>query len=340
MNSSATSLNGSAAPTLCETFRIFRGNLDHTNTEAYAALAFLIALSIATCPFTILLNVLVIAAVKTQQRLKSHSNTLLGCLAVTDALVGVIAQPMFIASRILTLHGDTSDEHCTLAQLTKNVVRLCCSSSVVHLFLMSFERYLAIKYPFTYTTLVNKARVLGSSALAWITAVVATVPLVITSSKIYITINNILLVLFLASIIFCQAAVYNETRRHEKQIAAHQVSEAARQKFLKEKKALKLTTCVIVLLLLSYSPIFVVRILLLTFTITNVNIAYIIFYSASCVTMSNSLFNPIIYCVRMRQFRVAFIQMLLRKSYAQAEQFERQMFGSLNIEASQEAGPP
>ena len=72
----------------------------------------------------------------------------------------------------------------------------------------------------------------------------------------------------------------------------------------------------------------------------NVNIAYIIFYSASCVTMSNSLFNPIIYCVRMRQFRVAFIQMLLRKSYAQAEQFERQMFGSLNIEASQEAGPP
>ena len=162
----------------------------------------------------------------------------------------------------------------------------------------------------------------------------------ITSSKIYITINNILLVLFLPSIIFCQAAVYSETRRHEKQIAAHQVSEAARQKFLKEKKALKLTTCVIVLLLLSYSPIFVVRILLLTFTITNVNIAYIIFYSASCVTMSNSLFNPIIYCVRMRQFRVAFIQMLLRKSYTQAEQFERQMFGSLNIEASQEAGPP
>ena len=93
---------------------------------------------------------------------------------------------------------------------------------------------------------------------------------------------------------------------------------------------MKLTTCVIVILLLSYSPIFIVRILLLTSTISSVNIAYISLYTATFLTILNLLMNPVIYCVRIRQFRVAFIEILLRKSYTQAEQFERRMFKTSN----------
>ena len=43
----------------------------------------------------------------------------------------------------------------------------------------------------------------------------------------------------------------------------------------------------------------------------------------------NSFINPIIYCVRMRQFRVAFIELLLRKSSAQAEDMELRVCGKL-----------
>jgi len=42
----------------------------------------------------------------------------------------------------------------------------------------------------------------------------------------------------------------------------------------------------------------------------------------------NSLINPLIYAVRIRDFRVAFIQLFSRKTTAQAEQLERNIFGS------------
>ena len=45
----------------------------------------------------------------------------------------------------------------------------------------------------------------------------------------------------------------------------------------------------------------------------------------------NSLLNPIIYSVRIRQFRVAFIDLLFRTiNIAQAEQIEMRFFGATN----------
>ena len=158
----------------------------------------------------------------------------------------------------------------------------------------------------------------------------ATIPFTITSMRFYLTINNALLGVFAALIIFCQVVVYKETRRHERHIATNQISAEAREKFRKEKKALKLTTCVIFFLVLSYLPIFIVRLLLLTSAITSVNLANISLNFVTCIAILNSLINPIIYCVRLRQFRAAFIQMLLRKNNLQAEQFERQIFKSSN----------
>ena len=48
------------------------------------------------CPFTVVLNVQVIMAVKTRPRLRTNSNILLTCLAVTDALTGLTVQPLFV----------------------------------------------------------------------------------------------------------------------------------------------------------------------------------------------------------------------------------------------------
>ena len=54
-----------------------------------------IALNMASCPFTILMNVLVIVLVKTRHQLQTKHNILLACLAGTDLLVGAIVQPSF-----------------------------------------------------------------------------------------------------------------------------------------------------------------------------------------------------------------------------------------------------
>ena len=52
----------------------------------------------------------------------------------------------------------------------------------------------------------------------------------------------------------------------------------------------------------------------------------------------NSLINPIIYCVRIREFRVAFIETLCRKTTAQAKNTEKSIFGTKNKGVTHESG--
>lgn len=80
-------------------------------TLCYYQLKQLIALSMASCPFTTLMNALVIIAVKTRP-----DSILLACLAGTDLLVGVDAQPSFIMVEIFVLDGSSpADYWCYLA---------------------------------------------------------------------------------------------------------------------------------------------------------------------------------------------------------------------------------
>ena len=54
-------------------------------------------------------------------------------------------------------------------------------------------------------------------------------------------------------------------------------------------------------------------------------------YLLLLIPVLNSLFNPLIYAVRIRHFRVAFIQLLSRKRTAEAEEVERKLFGPRQI---------
>lgn len=62
------------------------------------------AITIILCPVIVLLNVLVILAVKTKRELKEHnSNILLASLAIADVLTGVISAPITISLDVLLL---------------------------------------------------------------------------------------------------------------------------------------------------------------------------------------------------------------------------------------------
>ena len=55
------------------------------------------------------------------------------------------------------------------------------------------------------------------------------------------------------------------------------------------------------------------------------------FSTAVWVVILNSLLNPIVYSVRMRQFRVAFVELICRTTHiAEAEEIELRVFGSHN----------
>ena len=161
-----------------------------------------IILNILSFPVTILMNALVIMAVKTRTRLQSKYNTLQACLAGTDLLVGAATQPTFIAAQIYVIKG------------------LSLTASLFHLTLVSFERFVAIKYTFRYMTTVTGRRLKIAVVSSW---VIACFPAILESfSGEFKTITRVagffLVVLSLSLILFCHLSVYFATRRHEKEI--------------------------------------------------------------------------------------------------------------------------
>ena len=69
----------------------------------------------------------------------------------------------------------------------------------------------------------------------------------------------------------------------------------------------------------------VVTILIRISFIQSIHAARIAKKTAGFLILLNSLINPIIYCIRRRQFRVAFIEILFRKSNVQAKEIEVQV---------------
>ena len=285
----------------------------------------------STCPLIVLLNILVMVAVKTKRQLRTKSNVALACLATTDLVVGLVVQPLQIASESFILR-QKGNIFCTLFELSASFNAKSCGASLHHLLLISAERYLAIKHPFTHETLVTEVRVIIASCLAWAAAILLPVENVLLTNSILAKVFAAISFLFFLMMVYFNVSVYKEVRRNERHIAANQVSLGAKEKLLKNKKAFYTTVVVLLAIFLSYIPVNIFSLFLGGFKDKiPTNVGQIVLYSITLLPVLNSLFNPLIYIVRIRYFRIAFIELLTRKTTAQAEELERNIFGPRQI---------
>ena len=277
-----------------------------------------IILNILSLPVTILMNVLVIIAVKTRPRLQSKYNILLACLAGTDLLVGAASQPSFIAAQIYVIKGLSLIEYCRYFREAHPIFWIPTRASMFHLTLISMERVVAIKYTFRYLTIVTgfhlKIAVVSSWAIAGCPAILQSVSeefeIIIRVAGFMFGCLNILL------IVYCHLSVYFVTRRHEKQIKCEQVSPQAAADFAKEKKALKTTRIIIMALFVCLLPVIVYNFFWNVFSKGDSYIVNVIVLSHPViisVISLNSLCNPIIYCYRSKTFRKTCKELLKMK---------------------------
>ena len=327
--------NHSSAPG-CTVDLLFRETLQQPSPVAVAAFIFIIIINIITFPFTVVLNALVMIAVKVKPRLRSHkSNILLALLASTDFTVGAIVQPTFIAVLVMFLLEEPSG-YCIFLDL-RVVIGSLVLSSLPHLALISGERYLAMKHPFMHATLLTETRLLAASALSWILCIILHIPFAvgIPVTPIHSSFTGLIIVF----IVFCHVTVYCHTRRHKQQIAGQQRTRETREQFLRDNKALKLTTIIIAGLVLCYMPMIVIFAVLLRYgSAMSLEAQYLFATSGFTISFFNSLFNPVIYSVRIRQFRVAFIELVRRTvNIAEAEDIEMRVFGATNAVIKEKA---
>ena len=310
------------------TFPLNPANISHDLRVVFTVR---ITVNALTCPLIVLLNILVTVAVKTKRQLRTKSNIALACLATTDLVGGLVLQPLHIARESFLLKGEHS-MFCTITDVSKTVTLKCLLVSFHHLVLLSTERYVAIKHPFAYDTKVTEFRIIMASALAWTTAIIIPSQNLLIATKLSKTILAVSETIRLIPLLYFNVSVYKEVRRSEKQVAANQVSLQAKKKILRNKKAFYTTVIITLVLLLTHIPLNICLAILFSFkSRISPNVRLIVLYSFTLLPVLNSLFNPLIYAVRVRNFRVAFIQILSRKTAVQAEEAERKIFGPRKI---------
>jgi len=320
----------------CKNFFFETVPLRYSSVDSFCGLLVAAAVvNLAACPFTILLNALIMVAVKTKRRLQTHPNILLACLALTDLMAGLVVQPVYRAKTIFLLQGKDGHDFCDIELAFSVMFGMFMFATVFHLLLISGERYLVIKHTFTHATVVTRARLIISSAVVWIAALI----FFLVASYLHLAFL-IAYVIIISSIFLLQIFVYKEARRHEKRILSEQVSVEARARFKREKKALKLTTIILVTIFLCFilPPIFMFITWRLFSETFSSNVKTLFRHLGLVPVIINSVLNPVIYTVRKKQFRVAFIELLLRKRLQVAEEFNRKFFGSRNNSARQQNG--
>ena len=310
----------------CRMYVILGGRLEKPSPFAQVCLILNIIINIFTFPFTAVLNALVIIAVKTKRRLRAHkSNIAIALLATTDFVAGSFAQPVFIAWLISILVNYNSDL-CPFMAL-RFLINLFAGVSILHLLLISGERYLAIKHPFAHISLVKESNLLIASALAWLLPLILNVYFsFVENTTAFVMIDNTIIFLSVACIAYCHFSVYLETRRHQRQIADQQVTQETRKQLLKDRRAFKVTSLIVAAILLCSLPMIVFKIVMTRFpSLVPLEGKYMLFLSITSMNLLNSFINPIIYAVRLRKFRVAFIDNITCGTTTLVEEEENEM---------------
>ncbi|XP_026044431.1 adenosine A2a receptor a isoform X2 [Astatotilapia calliptera] len=127
---------------------------------------FYITLELLIAIFSVLGNVLVCWAVALNSNLQSITNFFVVSLAVADIAVGVLAIPFAIVISI----GFCSNFYGCL--FIACFVLVLTQSSIFSLLAIAIDRYIAIKIPLRYNSLVTGQRARGIIAICWILSII------------------------------------------------------------------------------------------------------------------------------------------------------------------------
>ena len=286
---------------------------DTTSPWVFAAVAFIIS------PPAVLLNALIIIAVKRRRELKRTSNILLSSLAVTDLLVGSLCVPLSAVVGLLVSYQVLTDYYiCVLdfVALSSSVILTICS--IFHLTMMAWERYVAIRKWIDYKVMVTQSLMKKLAIIAWVSALVTVAPPHFITAfagmmrdserllalKIFLIVVSILVMFALGLIVYFYVMVYLRVRKR-KLSQIRQVSELVNAKH--ERRVAMTTALVTIAVILSFFPRILSGILQGIYPVFRQRLAMRV---EDTFLYLNSVANPLIYCYRDRPFRNAVLEFL------------------------------
>ncbi|XP_078353863.1 trace amine-associated receptor 7e-like [Oculina patagonica] len=107
-------------------------------------------INIVTAPLAVIVNTLVVTAIFSCPRLRTPSNLLIACLALSDVLVGLTVQPGYISYRLM--ENQHRSVPCFVRIVYNAAFYVCFGVSFMTLTAVSYERFVAVKYHRSFST--------------------------------------------------------------------------------------------------------------------------------------------------------------------------------------------
>lgn len=261
---------------------------------------------------TFLGNFLILFAIGKNRDLHSPSFILLGCLAASDLLVGLICQPVFVASNIAELRKNYN-AHCTLRMLLHFTGWMTAGVSLLILTAVLIDRLLALTLHLRYNTIVTVPRVFLIILGFWIFAITLNVARFWMSKKWYFIAIAFFVLPFLV-ITLSTLKIFQISRKHQSQINDQHVAVSHLQS--NTVNALKCRKSAVTVLYI-YGLFVVVYLPWLSLTTAAFFIGHprelkIASNFALTAVFINSFLNPVVYCWRNREIRRA-VKNILRR---------------------------
>ena len=257
---------------------------------------------------TIIGNGMFLITLFAKRRLHTPSNMLLGALALSDFLVGIVAQPLWICELSFTVSGKEQNPFIKINYL---VIWALILFSFLFIDLVSLDRYISVCFPIWYHAKTTCKRHIT----------IATILLVLCfkgyciGQLIMFKTNSWILEIFYTTLMgisllltgFCNFKVFTEVKKQQIQIRESSVEENYNEVLhTRQDNCKSLIVPIITLLLyLCYSPMCIVHGIMYSSAIfSNIGMEIAMFWTEFMVLL-NSLANPIVYYARMKTFREA-----------------------------------
>ena len=236
--------------------------------------------------------------------LRSTSNYLLFGLAVTDLGVGFVVHPLYIF--VLFRVYNNSTPHCNVMAAYSVATSLLGGVSLLYITVIGIDRHLAIKLHLRYRVLVTEKRTNIAQIAVWV--INGLLSLVwLKGFRTYSGFAAVMIIFSLLASFYVYIKMYWVVKRHTGQIHFQMGSQMLHLEFCRLKRLRKSavnTMYVFFVFLLCYLPFCT------STMITNIstwpNKAGILSFELSAtILLSNSSLNPLMYCLRFREFRIA-----------------------------------
>ena len=236
-------------------------------------------------------NTLVLAAILRTPSLRSPSVVFLCSLAVSDLLVGLVIQPVYIANQLT---------NGSLHQVMTTMAFSACGVSICTMTAISVDRFLALHYHMRYPDLMTTHRAMYTSATLWLIASFLSLLSFWNMNAHYFAAAISIAICLLFSTV-CYIRIYRIVRQHQLQI--HVQQQAVDSLNIQRSKRSAINTFIYyIAMILCYTPLLISMIML---GIKGVTKAWNL---ADTVAFLNSAINPVLYCWRLRELRTAVVK--------------------------------